>query len=88
MGVLQAERIPDAVRGRVLSVQNACLQVAAPLGIVLAGVVAEYGSPTAAGLAVVAVWLVLATAVLLSRALSDLEPTPPAGETVEATGRR
>lgn len=88
VGVLQAERIPDAVRGRVLSVQNACLQVAAPLGIVLAGVVAEYGSPTAAGLAVVAVWLVLATAVLLSRALSDLEPTAPAGETVEATGRR
>lgn len=38
LGVLQAERIPDGIRGRVLSLQNACLQVAAPAGIGLAGV--------------------------------------------------
>ena len=73
LGVLQAERIPDVVRGRVLSLQNACLQVAAPAGIGLAGVVAEYGSPLAAGVSVLIVWLAIAAALVLSRALSDLD---------------
>ncbi|OZM71102.1 MFS transporter [Amycolatopsis antarctica] len=74
VGVLQAERIPDAVRGRVLGLQNAILQVAAPIGIGLAGVVAEAGSPLAAGLAVTAVWPVLTVVVVMSRALTGLEP--------------
>ena len=74
LGVLQAERIADSVRGRVLSVQNALLQVAAPAGIGLAAVVAEYASPVAAACTVVAVWVAVAAAVLLSRALTDLEP--------------
>jgi MFS family permease len=74
LGVLQAERIPDEFRGRVLSLQNACLQVAAPTGIGVAGVVAEFGSPIAAGLAVVAIWLAVAIILVLSRALTDLEP--------------
>lgn len=74
LGVLQAERIPDEVRGRVLSVQNACLQVAVPAGIGLAGVVAEYGSPTSAGVTVFIAWLSVAVLLTLSRALTDLEP--------------
>ncbi|MEV0614861.1 MFS transporter [Nonomuraea sp. NPDC050404] len=72
-GVLQAERVPEAVRGRVLSLQNAFLQVAAPAGIALAGAVAEWGSPVAAGFAVTAVWLVLLVAVVASRALAGVE---------------
>ena len=66
LGVLQAQRIPDGIRGRVLSLQNACLQVAVPAGVGLAGVVAQWGSPVAAGLTLFAVWLsvvVLAAAV-------------------------
>jgi MFS family permease len=74
LGVLQAERIPDATHGRVLSLQNALLQVAAPAGIGLAGVVAETGSPVAAGLSVVGVWIVVVLAVGVSGALRDLEP--------------
>lgn len=73
LGVLQAERIPDIVRGRVLSLQNACLQVAAPAGIGLAGVVAEFGSPVAAGLTLFVVWLAVAAVLVLSRALTDIE---------------
>lgn len=76
LGVLQAERIPDEVRGRVLSLQNACLQVAAPAGIGLAGVVAQYGSPLAAGASVLVVWLAVAAALVVSRSLTDLEPVP------------
>lgn len=74
LGVLQAERIPDAVRGRVLSVQNACLQIAAPAGIGLSGVVAEFATPVAAGLTVFAVWLAIVVVLALARALADLEP--------------
>lgn len=72
IGVLQAERIPDEVRGRVLSLQNACLQIAAPAGIGLAGVVAEYGSPLAAALTLTAAWLAVVIAFALSRALVDV----------------
>jgi MFS family permease len=76
LGVLQAEHIPDGVRGRVLSLQNACLQVAAPAGIGLAGVVAEYGSPLAAGVSVLVVWLAIVAALVMSRALADLDAAP------------
>ncbi|MCD2185926.1 MFS transporter [Actinomycetospora soli] len=74
LGVLQAERIPDATHGRVLGLQNALLQVAAPAGIGLAGVVAEVATPVAAGLSVVAVWVAVVLAVAASGALRDLEP--------------
>ena len=80
LGVLQAERIPDTVRGRVLSVQNACLQVAAPAGIGLSGLVAEWGPPIAAGLAVFVVWMavaILALASLWSRIDSDASGHEP-----------
>lgn len=73
LGVLQAQRIADGVRGRVLSVQNACLQIAAPAGIGLAGVVAQYSSPVTAGLTVFAIWLTVVGALVWSRALDDLE---------------
>lgn len=76
LGVLQAERIPDGIRGRVLSLQNACLQVAAPAGIGLAGAIAEFGSPVAAGITVFVIWLTVAAALVASRALADLEPVP------------
>jgi MFS family permease len=78
LGVLQAERIPDATHGRVLSLQNALLQVAAPAGIGVAGVAAEVGSPVAAGLSVVAVWVVVVLVVGASGALRDLEPATAA----------
>ncbi|MEJ2871414.1 MFS transporter [Actinomycetospora sp. OC33-EN08] len=74
LGVLQAERTPEATRGRVLSLQNALLQVAAPAGVGLAGVVAEVGSPVAAGFSVVAVWVAVLVAIVASGALRDLEP--------------
>ena len=74
LGVLQAECTPEATRGRVLSLQNSLLTVAAPAGIALAGVVAEVGSPVAAGVAVVAVWIAVLLAVVVSGALRNLEP--------------
>jgi len=74
VAVLHAERVPDDVRGRVLSIQNACLQVAVPAGIGVVGVVAQYGSPVVAGLTITAVWLAVVIALALSQALADLEP--------------
>ncbi|MFD4638703.1 MFS transporter [Lentzea sp. NPDC058436] len=74
VGVLQVQRTTDAVRGRVFSVNTALLMVAAPVGIGLAGVVATYGTPVLAGFSVVGVWVLVLLAVVLSRALRDLEP--------------
>lgn len=81
IGVLQAERISDDVRGRVLSLQNALISVAAPAGIALAGVIAEFATPVAAGVAVSAVWLVIAAGVVLARALPLGQSRPPSTTT-------
>jgi hypothetical protein len=70
---------PNEFRTRSAVGYSACRTPAYPAGIGLAGVVAEYGSTFAAGLAVLAIWLAVATALVLSRALVDLEPT---GDTV------
>ncbi|WAE70970.1 MFS transporter [Streptomonospora nanhaiensis] len=74
IGVLQVERTAGAVRGRVFSVKTALLMIAAPAGIGLAGVMAEYGTPVLAGAGVVGVWILVLLAVIVSRALRDLEP--------------
>lgn len=73
-GVLQVQRTPGAVLGRVLGVKTALLMVAAPAGIALAGVVADFGSPLLAGLGVSGAWVLALVAVLATRALRDLEP--------------
>lgn len=74
IGVLQVERTSSEVRGRVFSVKTALLMVAAPAGIGLAGVTAEYGTPVLAGFGVAGVWILVLLAVIVSRALRDLEP--------------
>ncbi|GHH39824.1 MFS transporter [Lentzea cavernae] len=79
IGVLQVQRTADAVRGRVFSVNTALLTIAAPAGIGLAGVTAQYGSPVVAGFSVAGVWVLVLLAVLLSRALADLEPQEVSG---------
>ncbi|MFC4562168.1 MFS transporter [Nocardiopsis mangrovi] len=73
IGVVQIERTTGAVRGRVLSVKTALLMIAAPVGIGLAGVTAEYGSPVLAGFSVAGVWILVLLAVIASRALHGLE---------------
>ncbi|MCH1883900.1 MFS transporter [Agrococcus sp. ARC_14] len=73
LGVLQVEKTPERARGRVLALQNTALQLAAPLGIGGAGIVAELSSPVVAGLAVSAVWVLALLSVLATRSLHDLE---------------
>ncbi|MGH1563304.1 MFS transporter [Mumia sp. DW29H23] len=73
--VLLMERIPDAARGRVLGTQNAAATAAAPVGLVLAAVVTEYGGVQAAAVTLAALWAVTALVAVRSRALRTLEPT-------------
>jgi MFS family permease len=73
-GVLQLQRTPGAVLGRVLGVKTALLMVAAPAGIALAGIVADLGSPLLAGIGVSGAWVLALVAVLATRALRDLAP--------------
>jgi MFS family permease len=74
IGVLQVQQTSDAVRGRVLSVTSALLMIAAPVGIGVAGMTAEYGSPVLAGFSVAGVWVLVLLSVIATRALGDLEP--------------
>ncbi|GAB3445537.1 hypothetical protein GCM10027570_15790 [Streptomonospora sediminis] len=72
-GVLQVQHVPGALLGRVLSVKTALLTVAAPAGIGLAGVLAEFGSPLLAAAGVTGVWIVVLLAVIGMGALRDLD---------------
>ncbi|WP_263309902.1 MFS transporter [Brachybacterium atlanticum] len=82
-GVLQLQRTPDALLGRVLGVKTALLMVAAPAGIAVAGVVADAGSPSLAALGLSGTWVLVLLAVLATGALRDLEP-----EVAEEDGTR
>ncbi|MEU0239036.1 hypothetical protein ABZ234_15225 [Nocardiopsis sp. NPDC006198] len=69
--VPQVERTAGAVRGRVFGVKTAPLMIAAPAGTGPAGVTADHGPPVLAGAGVRNLVL---PAVVMSRALRDLEP--------------
>jgi MFS family permease len=72
--VLVAERIPDAVRGRVMGLQNAALLAAAPAAMLVAGLLVESIGLRATGMLVAAAWIVLAVVAVVAPALRSLEP--------------
>ncbi|GAA0986596.1 hypothetical protein GCM10009551_038430 [Nocardiopsis tropica] len=67
----QVERTAGAVRGRVFGVKTAPLMIAAPAGTGPAGVTADHGPPVLAG---AGVRILVLLAMIVSRALRDLEP--------------
>lgn len=75
LGVLQVDKTPDHVRGRVFALQNAILQLAVPIGIAGAGAAAQWGSPTIAAFALCGVWVVALVITLSTRALRNLDAT-------------
>ncbi len=75
-GVLMLERIPDRVRGRVLSVQNAAVTVAPSIGIVVASILTETVSLQAAAVVAAATWTLMVLSVLVARPMRDLAPLP------------
>ncbi|MFP7760147.1 MFS transporter [Marisediminicola sp. LYQ85] len=74
LGVLMIERIPDALRGRIMSTQNVALTVAPGLGIVAVAVVTEGFGVHAAALGVAALIVVTSVFGIVSPALRTLEP--------------
>ena len=79
IGVVMTERIPEALRGRVIGTQNAIMTAAPSLGVLGAGVAVELASLATAGLIVIGVWVVTVGSALLAPALRDLEPPPGDG---------
>jgi MFS family permease len=67
IGVTFIERTRDAERGRVLGAENALLTLFPGAGIALAALLIEFGSLQVATVALTAMWVVAATAALLSR---------------------
>lgn len=78
VGVLMLERIPDQVRGRVMSVQNATVTVAPSIGVVAASILVESVSLQIAALAAAAAWTLMVIGVLVAKPMRDL--SAPAGE--------
>lgn len=73
VGVLMIERIPEHMRGRIMGTQNSMATAAPPVGIILAAVMTEYISVSAAGLALGAVWVVAAVVAAAARSLRTLD---------------
>jgi MFS family permease len=74
IGVLMVERVPEAVRGRILGTQNAALTAAPPVGIVLAAVLTEYAGVAVAAALLASVWLIALVVGVAARSLRSLEP--------------
>jgi len=83
LGVLMAERIPEVLRGRVTGTQNALITLAPSLGILGAGVLVEFVSLEAAGLAVGLLWSAAVLVALVVRPLRDLSSKAPADAAAE-----
>ncbi|WP_161606400.1 MFS transporter [Microlunatus speluncae] len=60
------ERIPEQAYGRVLGLQNSGTLAAAPVGMALAGFIAEQWSVVAAGWALAVLWLIITVGSLAS----------------------
>ncbi|MFC9979168.1 MFS transporter [Gordonia sp. NPDC127522] len=90
IGVLMIERIPEAMRGRIMGTQNAIMTAAPTVGIVVAALVTEYGSVEAAAVVVPLVWLIgvaLFTRPVLRNLEAD-EQRPIAHEAVTIDAQR
>lgn len=77
--VLVNERIPEAVLGRVLGLQNAVVLAAAPVGLLGAGLLVESIGLRPTGMLMAGAWLALVVATLLAPALRVLEPEEVSG---------
>ncbi|MET3859430.1 MFS family permease [Dietzia sp. 2505] len=77
VGVLSIERIPELKRGRVLGTQNTFVTAAAPMGIFLAGAIAEVAGIHTALVVITAVWTLGLLTMLFARSMRDLDSAPP-----------
>ncbi|MTB89068.1 MFS transporter [Aeromicrobium senzhongii] len=82
LGLLTVSGVPETALGRVMGAQNALVTAAAPAAILLAAVVIEHVSLTAAALGFVALWGVTSVVAVVGPALRDLGPIEP--ETIDA----
>lgn len=73
IGVLMIERIPDAMRGRIMGTQNALLTVAPSAGIMLVAVLVEVAGLQVAALGLLTVWAIAFVFALVARSLRRLE---------------
>ena len=73
IGFLSIERIPERKRGRVLGTQNTFVTVASPLGIFLAGAIAEATSAHTALVVLAATWAIGLLIALFARSMRNLD---------------
>ncbi len=81
LGVLLLERISEELRGRIMSLQNSLVTVAAPAGLFVASVVTEFATLWLAALVVAAAWIAAAVVALTARSLRTLDETTEGGMT-------
>ncbi|MCO8277741.1 MFS transporter [Actinoplanes sp. TRM 88003] len=78
MGVLMVERIPDAMRGRVMGLQNSILTLAPAIGMGGAALLVDGSGARTGAIVLAVVWLATGVFAIVARSLRDLEPRPTA----------
>lgn len=73
ISVLNIERIPEDMRGRILGTQNALIPAAAPGGIAATAVMTEFMSLTATALVFTGLWVVFVIYSLFAASFRNLE---------------
>lgn len=84
LGVLTIERVPESLRGRILSTQNAVTTAAPAAGILGTGALVETTNLGVASLALGAVWLLAVVVAVAARSLRNLEPETTDGAGADA----
>lgn len=77
LGVLMLERVPEALRGRILGTQNAMLTAAPGVGILVAALITEHVDVAAAAALLAVLWTAASVLAAVAPALRDLGPATP-----------
>jgi MFS family permease len=76
-GVLMIDTIPERMRGRIMGTQNSLMMLAAPAGVVIAALAADWFDIGVAAVTIAVLWALTGLAALIAPSMRTLRPPMP-----------
>jgi MFS family permease len=76
-GVLMIDTIPERMRGRIMGTQNSLMMLAAPAGVVIAALAADWFDVGVAAVTLAVLWALTGLAALIAPSMRTLRPPTP-----------